>query len=40
LPPAQWQPIITNQFDANGRFNITNQAPTNAPNRFYLLQLQ
>jgi len=40
LPVAQWQFIATNQFDANGRFTVTNLVYTNAPQRFYLLQSQ
>lgn len=40
LPPAQWQFIATNQFDASGGFIITNLPGTNGPQRFYLLQSQ
>jgi rhamnogalacturonan endolyase len=40
LPLAQWQFIATNQFDTNGNFTVTGLACTNAPQRFYLLQLQ
>jgi len=40
LPLAQWQFIATNQFDTNGNFTVTGLAGTNAPQRFYLLQLQ
>jgi autotransporter-associated beta strand protein len=40
LPLAQWQFIATNQFDTNGNFTVTNLAYPNAPQRFYLLQLQ
>jgi len=40
LPLAQWTPIVTNQFDTNGNFTVTNLVYTNAPRRFYLLQLQ
>jgi hypothetical protein len=38
-PLAQWQFIATNQFDTNGNFTVTNLVYTNAPLRFYRLQL-
>jgi fibronectin-binding autotransporter adhesin len=38
-PLAQWQFIATNQFDSNGNFTVTNLAYTNAPLRFYRLQV-
>jgi len=37
LPFSQWTPIATNPFDANGAFNFTNAAGTNA-GLFYLLR--
>ena len=40
LPLAQWQFIATNQFDGNGNFTVTNLIYTNAPQSFYMLQLQ
>jgi hypothetical protein len=39
LPLSQWTPLLTNQFDNNGNFNVTNTLNTNAPQDFYLLQL-
>jgi autotransporter-associated beta strand protein len=39
LPLANWTGVLTNQFDANGNFNITNALDANAPQNFYLLQL-
>ena len=38
LPLNQWTPIATNQFDSSGNFIFTNAVPTNAPQRFFLLQ--
>jgi hypothetical protein len=40
LPLILWTHIVTNQFDSSGNFNFTNAAGTNAPQEFYLLQLQ
>ena len=40
LPLTNWTPIATNQFDSAGDFIFTNTAPTNAPQEFYLLQMQ
>jgi autotransporter-associated beta strand protein len=37
-PLLQWQAILTNQFDTNGNFIVTNLVYTNAPARFYRLQ--
>jgi hypothetical protein len=31
---------LTNQFDAGANFNFTNPIALNAPQNFYLLQLQ
>lgn len=39
-PPANWTPLLTNQFDSSGNFNFTNNANTGAPQNFYRLQLQ
>ena len=38
-PLAQWQFIATNRFDTNGNFTVTNLVYTDAPARFYRLQL-
>jgi hypothetical protein len=40
LPLTNWTPIATNQFDSEGNFIFTNTAQTNAPQEFYLLQMQ
>jgi autotransporter-associated beta strand protein len=40
LPLASWTRVLTNQFDTNGDFNFTNAMDTNAPQKFYILQLQ
>ncbi|HTY88281.1 MAG TPA: autotransporter-associated beta strand repeat-containing protein [Candidatus Acidoferrum sp.] len=37
-PLAQWQYLVTNQFDTNGGFIVTNLVYTNAPTQFYRLQ--
>ncbi len=37
---AGWTPVATNQFDANGNFNVTNAVDPGAPQIFYRLQLQ
>jgi hypothetical protein len=39
LPLNQWTPVLTNTFD-NENFNVTNAVNPNAPQNFYLLQLQ
>jgi polygalacturonase len=39
LPPAQWSPVATNQFDGNGNLIFTNPPGLGAPQTFYLLQL-
>jgi polygalacturonase len=39
LPPAQWTPVATNQFDANGQFIFTNAFDPTYPQTFYLLEL-
>ncbi len=39
LPPAQWTPVATNQFDGNGQFLFTNAAGPAYPQTFYLLEL-
>jgi len=40
LPTVQWQRVATNSFDGNGNFNFTNSANLNAPQQFYMLQVQ
>jgi polygalacturonase len=39
LPPAQWTPVATNQFDGNGQFIFTNASGPASPQTFYLLEL-
>jgi polygalacturonase len=39
LPPAQWTPVATNQFDGNGQLLFTNPSDPAAPQTFYLLEL-
>jgi hypothetical protein len=39
-PLTNWTRWLTNQFDNSGNFNVTNVLDTNAPQDFYLLQLQ
>ena len=39
LPVANWSRIATNQFDATGLFNLTNQINPATPQLFYRLQL-
>jgi autotransporter-associated beta strand protein len=38
-PLANWTPLLTNQFDASGNFNLTNLLTTNTPQSFFLLQV-
>jgi hypothetical protein len=40
IPPALWTPVATNYFGSQGQFVFTNIAPTDAPELFYLLQMQ
>ncbi len=40
LSPAQWAPVVTNQFDAIGNFSVTNAINPGWPQTFYRLQLQ
>ena len=40
LPLADWTRVTTNLFDGAGNFSATNAVDPNAPQRFYLLQLQ
>jgi hypothetical protein len=40
LSPAQWTPLVTNQFDALGNFSVTNAINPGRPQTFYRLQLQ
>jgi autotransporter-associated beta strand protein len=39
LPAANWSRVATNQFDANGYFNLTNPIDPAIPQLFYRLQL-
>jgi hypothetical protein len=39
LPLAQWTPLFTNNFDANGDFAWTNAMNVNVPQQFYLIQV-
>jgi autotransporter-associated beta strand protein len=36
---VNWVSIVTNQFDANGGFNFTTNAPAGSPQNFFRLQL-
>ena len=38
-PLANWIPIVTNSFDANGNFDFTNPLPPGSPQTFYRLEL-
>lgn len=38
-PISNWTPLLTNQFDTNGNFNLTNPLDPSAPQSFYLLQM-
>jgi Immunoglobulin domain/Immunoglobulin I-set domain/Beta-propeller repeat len=39
-PLNLWTPVATNLFGSQGQFTFTNTPPTNAPQQFYLLQMQ
>ena len=39
LPPANWTPIVTNHFSADGHFAITNAVDPEHAQQFFLLQL-
>lgn len=39
LPAASWSRVATNQFDANGYFNLTNPVDPATPQLFYRLQM-
>jgi hypothetical protein len=39
-PLANWTPVLTNSFDNNGNFNVTNGINPAAGRGFYLLQVQ
>ena len=39
LPPTQWTPVRTNQFDALGNFDFTNGIDFSQPQIFYRLRL-
>jgi hypothetical protein len=39
LPLSNWTRMLTNLFDENGSFGITNAVDPTAPREFYLLQL-
>ena len=38
-PLANWTRLLTNQFDPNGNFDVTNPLPPNTPSEFYRLQV-
>jgi autotransporter-associated beta strand protein/parallel beta-helix repeat protein len=38
LPLNQWIPVLTNNFDGNGNFNLTNVINPGTPQNFYMLQ--
>jgi hypothetical protein len=41
LPLAQWTPVVTNSFDANGYMNLSpNVVNPNNPHRFYTLRIE
>ena len=40
LPVANWTRLLTNQFDGNGNFSLTNAINPGGPQTFYRLQLQ
>lgn len=40
LPVADWLPIATNQFGADGDFRFTNSIGSGAPREYFLLRLQ
>ncbi|HEY1788368.1 MAG TPA: autotransporter-associated beta strand repeat-containing protein, partial [Verrucomicrobiae bacterium] len=39
LPLSLWVPVLTNNFDGNGNFNITNSINPNVRQNFYILQI-
>lgn len=39
LPLNQWSSVLTNNFDSNGDFNLTNTINPNVPHKFYILQI-
>ena len=39
LAPANWTPLLTNQFDGAGNFNFSNPLDPGWPQGFYRLQL-
>ncbi|HMD55565.1 MAG TPA: hypothetical protein VKJ65_13535, partial [Phycisphaerae bacterium] len=38
-PLANWTPLVTNTFDANGGFSVTNAITSGTPQLFYCIQL-
>lgn len=40
LASPQWEPVLTNQFDASGNFIFTNTINSSSPQSFYRLQLK
>jgi autotransporter-associated beta strand protein len=38
-PLSSWKPVLTNQFEANGVFSVTNAVSPAIPARYYLLRL-
>jgi hypothetical protein len=39
-PLTSWTPLVTNAFDANGAFHVTNIISPGNPQQFYRIQLQ
>jgi len=39
VPLIQWAPVLTNEFDSNGSFTVTNIINPNTPQNFYILQV-
>jgi hypothetical protein len=36
---TDWVPVVTNQFDGNGNFSLTNASDPNAPQNYYIIQI-
>lgn len=39
LPISSWQPVATNNFDANGNFSFSNPIDPSKPQQFFIMQL-
>jgi len=39
LPLSNWQPIATNNFDANGNFSFSSPVDPATPKRFFTMQV-